>query len=115
MLIQSSYWRFLERVCEKHHLRLNLTLEVREKYLLLTLVANGMGVSIVPRHIAETGQETLCIVPISDLAEELPIVVAFQPHSPSSMLPAFLEVLRHRLELRVSNLSPQKLAAGSVQ
>ena len=111
----SEYWRFLDRICEAHHLRLRLTLQVKEKHSLLMLVAGGMGVSIVPRHIAETVQDTLRIVPIRDLAEELSIVAAFQPHSQSSMLPAFLEVLKHCLELRAANPGPQKLTAGSIR
>jgi DNA-binding transcriptional LysR family regulator len=110
----SEYWRFLDRICEKYHLRLRLTLQVKEKHSLLMLVASGMGVSIAPRHIAETVQETLRIVPIPDLEEELPIVAAFRSHSQSSMLPAFLKVLKHCLDLRAANLGPQKLAASSV-
>jgi DNA-binding transcriptional LysR family regulator len=111
----SEFWRFLDQICEKHHLRLRLTLQVKEKHSVLMLVAAGMGVSIAPRHIAETVQETLRIVPIPDLTEELPIVAAFRPNSENSMLARFLEVLRHCLEVRTSNLAAKKLELGSLR
>jgi DNA-binding transcriptional LysR family regulator len=79
------------------------------------LVAAGMGVSIAPQHIAETVQDALRIVPIPDLTEELPIVAAFRPNSENSMLATFLEVLKHCLDVRTSNLAPQKLELGSLR
>jgi DNA-binding transcriptional LysR family regulator len=105
----SEYWRFLDRLCETHNLRLKLILEAKEKHSLMMLVAGGMGVSILPGHIAESVHDTLRIVPIPDLTEEIPIVVAFQRHSQNSMLPAFLNVLNDCLELRIASPSPHKV------
>jgi DNA-binding transcriptional LysR family regulator len=107
----SEFWRFLDQICEKHHLRLRLTLQVKEKHSVLMLVAAGIGVSIAPRHIAETVQDALRIVPIPDLTEGLPIVAAFRPNSQNSMLATFLEVLKHCLDVRTSNLAPKKVRA----
>ena len=99
----SEYWRLLDRLCERHDLRLSLVVQVKEKHSLLMLVASGMGVSIVPAHVAESGPGTLRIVPIPDLTEEIPIVAAFQRHSQSSLLFEFLRILKDFLELRTSN------------
>ena len=107
----SEYWHFLDRLCENHHLRLKLTLQVKEKHSLLMLVAGGMGVSIVPGHIAESVASTLRIVPIPDLTEELPIVAAFKRHSQNSMLPVFIKLLEGCLKLRSSNPVVQKNSA----
>jgi DNA-binding transcriptional LysR family regulator len=80
----------------------------------MMLVAGGMGVSIVPAHVADSVPGTLRIVPIPDLTEEIPVVVAFQRDSQNSMLPAFLNVLKDSLELRISNSVLQKTKASSV-
>ena len=84
-------------------MRLRLILQAKEKHSLMMLVAGGMGVSIVPAHVADSVPGTLRTVPIPDLTEEIPVVVAFQRHSRNSMLPAFLNVLKDCLELRTSN------------
>ena len=70
----SEYWRFLDRLCETHNLRLRLILEAKEKHSLMMLVAGGMGVSIVPGHIAESVHGTLRIVPIPDLPKRFPLL-----------------------------------------
>jgi DNA-binding transcriptional LysR family regulator len=111
----SEYWRFLDRLCETHGLRLRLILQAKEKHSLMMLVAGGMGVSIVPAHVADSVPGTLRIVPIPDLTEEIPVVVAFQRHSRNSMLPAFLNVLRDCLQLRIANPSPHKVELASAR
>ena len=110
----SDYWRFLDRLCENYRLRLKLTLQVKGKHSLLMLVAGGMGVSILPGHIAESVASTLRIVQIPDLTEELPIVAAFKRHSQNSMLPVFIKILEDCLKLRRSNPAHQKSARISV-
>jgi len=105
----AEYWRFLDRLCQSHRLRLNLTLQVKEKHSLLMLVAEGMGVSIVPRHIADTVSSTLRVVPIPDVSEELPIVAAFKRHSSNAMLSEFLKALKHCQESRTANLRSPKV------
>jgi DNA-binding transcriptional LysR family regulator len=100
----SEYWRFLDRICETRGIRLEPTLQVKEKHSLMMLVAGGMGVSVMPAHVAESVPGTLRLVPILDLTEEIPIVAAFQRHSQNSMLPAFLQVLKDCLDLQ--NASP---------
>jgi DNA-binding transcriptional LysR family regulator len=105
----SEYWRFLDRLCETQDVRLRLILQTKEKHSLMMLVAGGMGVSILPGHVAESVHGTLRIVPIPDLTEEIPIVVAFQRHSQNSMLPAFLKVLKDCLGLRTASPNPHKV------
>ena len=105
----SEYWRFLERLCETHDLRLKLILQAKEKHSLMMLVAGGMGVSILPAHVADSVHGTLRIVPIPDLTAEIPVVVAFQRHSQNSQLLAFIKVLKDCLELRVANPSLHKV------
>jgi DNA-binding transcriptional LysR family regulator len=109
----AEYWRFLDRLCQNYRLRLKVTLQVKEKHSLLMLVAEGMGVSVVPRHIADTVSGTLRIVAIPDLTEELPIVAAFQRHPQNAMLPVFIRVLKECLKSRTSNVIPQKAVLGS--
>jgi DNA-binding transcriptional LysR family regulator len=103
----SEYWRFLDRICETRGIRLQPSLQVKSKHSLMMLVAGGMGVSVMPAHVAESVPGTLRIVPISDLTEEIPIVAAFQRHSQNSMLPAFLQVLKDCLELQTASPSAQ--------
>ena len=103
----SEYWRFLDRICETRGIRLQPSLQVKSKHSLMMLVAGGMGVSVMPAHVAESVPGTLRVVPISDLTEEFPIVAAFQRHSQNSMLPAFLQVLKDCLELQTASPSAQ--------
>jgi DNA-binding transcriptional LysR family regulator len=105
----SEYWRFLDRLCETHGVRLRLTLQAKEKHSLMMLVAGGMGVSIMPAHVADSVPGTLRVVPIPDLTEEIPVVVAFQRHLQNPMLPAFLNVLKDCLELRSQTRVRKKL------
>lgn len=105
----SDYWRFLDRICEKRAIRLQPTLQVKEKHALMMLVAGGMGVSILPAHVAESVPGTLRVAPIPDLTEEIPIVAAFQRHSQNSMLPAFLQILKECRELRTGSPSAHKI------
>ncbi|MBV8101899.1 MAG: hypothetical protein JOZ31_22360 [Verrucomicrobia bacterium] len=110
----SEYWRFIDRLCETYDLRLRLILEAKEKHSLMMLVAGGMGVSILPAHVADSVHGTLRIVPIPDLTEEIPVAVAFQRHSQNPTLIAFIEVLKDCLELRFASSVPQKPRASSV-
>jgi DNA-binding transcriptional LysR family regulator len=105
----SEYWRFLDQLCETHDLRLRLILQAKEKHSLMMLVAGGMGVSILPQHVADSVHGTLRIVPILDLTEEIPVVVAFQRHPQNPMLPPFIKVLKDCLELRVASPNPHKI------
>jgi DNA-binding transcriptional LysR family regulator len=105
----SEYWRFLDRICETRGIRLEPTLQVKEKHSLMMLVAGGMGVSVMLAHVAESVPGTLRIVPIPDLTEEIPIVAAFPRHSQNSMLPAFLQVLKGCLESRIASPSAHKV------
>jgi DNA-binding transcriptional LysR family regulator len=109
----SEYWRFLDRLCETHGLRLRLILQAKEKHSLMLLVAGGMGVSILPAHVADSVPGTLRVVPIPDLTEEIPIVVAFQRHSQNPMLPAFIKVLKDSLELRAATPRAHKVELTS--
>jgi DNA-binding transcriptional LysR family regulator len=110
-----EYWRFLDRLCETHGVRLTLILQAKEKHSLMMLVAGGMGVSIMPAHVAESVPGTLRIVPIPDLTEEIPVVAAFQRHSQNSMLPAFIKVLKDCLESRTAGPSPHKAELAAVR
>jgi DNA-binding transcriptional LysR family regulator len=105
----SEYWRFLDRICETRGIRLEPALQVKEKHSLMMLVAGGMGVSVMPAHIAESVPGTLRIVPIPDLTEEIPIVAAYQRHSRNSMLPAFLQVLKDCLELQTASSNSHRI------
>ena len=105
----SEYWRFLDRICETRGIRLEPTLQVKEKHSLMMLVAGGMGVSVMPAHVAESVPGTLRLVPILDLTEEIPIVAAFPRHSQNSMLPAFLQVLKDCLELQAASPSAHRV------
>jgi len=75
----------------------------------MMLVAGGMGVSVMPAHVAESVPGTLRVVPISDLTEEIPTVAAFQRHAQNSMLPAFLQVLKDCLELQAASPSAPRV------
>jgi DNA-binding transcriptional LysR family regulator len=110
-----EYWRFLDRLCETDGVRLTLILQAKEKHSLMMLVAGGMGVSIMPAHVAESVPGTLRIVPIPDLTEEIPVVAAFQRHSQNSMLPAFIKVLKDCLESRTAGPSPHKAELAAVR
>jgi DNA-binding transcriptional LysR family regulator len=105
----SEYWRFLDRICETRGIRLQPSLQVKSKHSLMMLVAGGMGVSVMPAHVAESVPGTLRVVPISDLTEEIPTVAAFQRHSQNSMLPAFLQVLKDCLELQAASPSAPRV------
>lgn len=74
----SDYWQYLDQLCQERDVSLEPAHEVKEKHSLLALVAGGMGVSILPAHIAETARDSLRILPIEDLLNEIPIVAAFQ-------------------------------------
>ena len=62
-----DYWRYLDQLCRERDVTLEPAHEVKEKHSLLALVAGGMGVSILPAHVAETARGSLRIVPIEDL------------------------------------------------
>jgi DNA-binding transcriptional LysR family regulator len=82
--------------------------EVKEKHSLLALVAGGMGVSILPAHVAETARGSLRILPIEDLLDEILIVAAFDTHSAKGMRDYFLDLLKQEVASRRVDLVPER-------
>jgi DNA-binding transcriptional LysR family regulator len=103
-----DYWRYLDQLCQEHDVSLEPAHEVKEKHSLLALVAGGMGVSILPAHVAETAEGSLRILPIEDLLNEIPIVAAFNVHSSSRMRDDFLGLLKEEVASRRMDLLPEK-------
>ena len=104
----SDYWQYLDQLCQERDVSLEPAHEVKEKHSLLALVAGGMGVSILPAHIAETARDSLRILPIEDLLNEIPIVAAFDVHSANGMRDYFLDLLKEEVASRRIDLLPQK-------
>jgi DNA-binding transcriptional LysR family regulator len=103
-----EYWRYLDQLCQEHGINLEPVHEVKEKHSLLALVAGGMGVSILPAHIAETAHDSLRILPIEDLPNEIPIVAAFDAHSSNAIRDYFLNLLKEEVASRRIDLVPEK-------
>jgi DNA-binding transcriptional LysR family regulator len=103
-----DYWRYLDQLCQGREVSLEPTHEVKEKHSLLALVAGGIGVSILPAHVAETPRESLRILPIEDLPEEIPIVAAFNAASSNGMRDYFLDLLKEEVASRRIDLVAEK-------
>jgi len=103
-----DYWRYLDQLCREHDVSLEPAHEVKEKHSLLALVAGGMGVSILPAHVAETARGSLRILPIEDLPNEISIVAAFDTHSPKGMRDYFLDLLKQEVASRRVDLVPER-------
>jgi DNA-binding transcriptional LysR family regulator len=103
-----DYWRYLDQLCRERDVTLEPAHEVKEKHSLLALVAGGMGVSILPTHVAETARDSLRIVPIEDLPDEILIVAAFDTHSAKGMRDYFLDLLKQEVASRRVDLVPAR-------
>jgi DNA-binding transcriptional LysR family regulator len=103
-----DYWRYLDQLCRERDVTLEPAHEVKEKHSLLALVAGGMGVSILPAHVAETARGSLRIVPIEDLPDEILIVAAFDTHSAKGMRDYFLDLLKQEVASRRVDLVPER-------
>jgi DNA-binding transcriptional LysR family regulator len=103
----SEYWRYLHQLCQDRGVRLDPAHEVKEKHSLLALVAGGIGVSILPAHIADTARDSLRILPIEDLPNEIEIVAAFDAHSPNGIRDCFLDLLKEEVATRRIDLLPE--------
>ncbi len=103
-----DYWRYLDQLCQERDVSLEPAHEVKEKHSLLALVAGGMGVSILPAHIAETARGSLRILPIEDLPSEISIVAAFDARLANGIRDYFLDLLKEEVASRSIDLVPEK-------
>jgi DNA-binding transcriptional LysR family regulator len=103
-----DYWRYLDQLCREREVTLEPAHEVKEKHSLLALVAGGMGVSILPAHVAETARGSLRILPIEDLPDEISIVAAFDTHSAKGMRDNFLDLLKQEIASRRVDLVSER-------
>jgi DNA-binding transcriptional LysR family regulator len=103
-----NYWRYLDQLGRERDVALEPTHEVKEKHSLLALVAGGIGVSILPAHVAETARGSLRILPIEDLPDEISIVAAFDTHSAKGMRDYFLDLLKQEIASRRVDLIPER-------
>ena len=103
-----DYWRYLDQLWRERDVRLEPAHEVKEKHSLLALVAAGIGVSILPAHVAETARGSLRILPVEDLPSEISIVAAFNSHSVNGMRDKFLDLLKMEIAFRRIDLVPEK-------
>jgi DNA-binding transcriptional LysR family regulator len=104
-----EFWRYLDQLCQERGVSLEPAHEVKEKHSLLALVAGGMGVSIMPAHIAETARGSLRILPIEDLPNEIEIVAAFDTSASNGMRDYFLDLLKEAAAARRVDLVSKKI------
>lgn len=75
-------------------LRPNIELEVLDKSTLLRMVAQDMGVGLVPQWVVEVPTDGVAFVPYSDAPEALKFGVAWRENDKSETLKTFLDITR---------------------
>lgn len=75
-------------------LRPSIEQEVLEKSTLLRMVAQGMGVGLVPQWITELPTDGVTFVPYADATDVMRFGVAWRETDANSSLEAFLDVVR---------------------
>jgi hypothetical protein len=70
-------------------------------------VAGGIGVSILPAHVALTVQDSLRILPIEDLTDEIRIVGAFDVNATNDKRDVFLHLLKEEAASRNLAADPE--------
>lgn len=75
-------------------LRPNIELEVLDKSTLLRMVAQGMGVGLVPQWVVEVPTDGVAFVPYADAPDAMKFGVAWRENDKSETLKAFLDITR---------------------
>lgn len=74
--------------------RPNIEFEVQDKFTLLRMVAEGMGVSLVPQWLTKMATPGVAFVPYSSAKAPLKFGVAWREHDQSETLHAFIDMAR---------------------
>jgi DNA-binding transcriptional LysR family regulator len=89
---------YMMRLFEQVGFRPNVTQEINQQQIILSLVIAGFGVSIAPRSIsAQCGERVVCI----DLVDPTPVVefnIVWRRNDGSPILQAFLDIVREVAE-----------------
>jgi DNA-binding transcriptional LysR family regulator len=84
----------VERMCEAHGFLPRVALEVRETATLVSFVAAGIGVSIVPASVAQMAVAGAVYRPLSDEDDEVELALAWRRGDDSPLLARALDVVR---------------------
>lgn len=95
------------------NLRPNIEFEVLDKSTLLRMVAQGMGVGLVPQWVVEVPTDGVAFVPFSDAPDVMKFGVAWRESDKSETLKAFLDITRSEARAVAKRFEAYKASSAS--
>lgn len=96
----------VETACAAHGFHPRSALEVTETVSLVSFVAAGVGVSLVPASTMEMAVAGAVYRPLAAPTEQVELAVAWRPDRTSSVLDQALEIIRREVPANRPNLEP---------
>jgi DNA-binding transcriptional LysR family regulator len=102
-----SWTEFVIGICQQAGFRPIVVQRTVEIQTTLSLVAAGIGVSIVPKCIGNLQRKDVVFRRLVGLRTRTELLAAYREHDRSPVVQAFLKVLRHRVREQRSEESPR--------
>ena len=87
-----GYYDLLMAICRQAGLEPTIALETRHLHTVLSLVATGHGVSLVPRCVARLGRPGIVCRAVRPSPRNIEIGIAYDPTTPSALARTFVSV-----------------------
>lgn len=108
---QPSWTQFIEGLCQQSGFQPIIVQRTIEIQTTLSLVAAGIGLSIVPACVGTISRKGVVFRRLTGIRARTELLVAYRDQDPSPGVRAFLKVIRHTLRLGAG----QKQAHGGTQ
>jgi DNA-binding transcriptional LysR family regulator len=98
----SDFYDAILRLFDREGLKPQVVQEVVEMHVIVSLVANGLGMALVPASVAALRPRDVVYKSVTEQAIRVPLAAAWQKHNRSPTLQAFLKVMKEAKTLQES-------------